>query len=276
MKIWIISSWSETLTLFKFLTKYDHEYVVYYDDLHRPYGDKTFDQSLEFVEQGMAYLAKQNVDVLILPPIYELYIMQSSKFRMQKKNILPLFTSYVHDYCFTHSLVGKYWILGDFADIDKAQSLLQNLEKTYTPTASQKTTRKFHSPFAYRAKEVPLRKHYLTDLSYSHILVNKIIKFDLRYFKDAMVDTLIPFNYGYFHYQPTITKFLNFKKIRFHKLENLEQIFQGLTIADTWQGTTTYSVTVAYTWHPELLKREKRVIWLLQRGKNVEIQRKKI
>jgi len=28
------------LTIFKFLQKYDHEYIMYYDDLLRPYGDK--------------------------------------------------------------------------------------------------------------------------------------------------------------------------------------------------------------------------------------------
>ena len=273
MKIWIITSGSESLTLFRFLAKYDHEYVVYYDDLHWPYGDKSFDQSLSFVEAGIAYLTKQNVDAIIVSPVYELYIMQSSAFRMQKKNILPLFTSYIKEYCFAHSLVGKIGVLGDFADIEKAQSLLQKLEKTYTPTTNQKSIKKFHMPFHYRAKEVPSRKYYLTDLSYSHILVNKILKFDLRYFKDAMADTLIPFNYWYFHYQSTITKFLNFKKIRFHTIEKLEHIFQWLA-GETKKGS--YAVTVAYTGHAEFLKREKRVIRLLQRGKHTEIQRKHI
>lgn len=89
-----------------------------------------------------------------------------------------------------------------------------------------------------------------------------------------MVDTLIPFNYGYFHYQNTITKFLNSRKIRFHKIEKLEEIFVSLIGQDKKKGQ--YSLTVAYTGNPELLKREKRMIRLLQRGKQTEIQRKSI
>ena len=76
-----------------------------------------------------------------------------------------------------------------------AQGLITNLAKDYLLTDNQKSIKKFHSPFHYWAKEMVLWKYYLTNLSYSHVLVNKIIKFDLRYFKDAMVDTLIPLNY---------------------------------------------------------------------------------
>jgi hypothetical protein len=57
-------------------------------------------------------------------------------------------------------------------------------------------------------------------------MVNKVIKFDLRYFKDAMVDVVVPLNYGYFNYEKTISKFFNFKKIKFHGIEKLEEIFQ--------------------------------------------------
>lgn len=60
-----------------------------------------------------------------------------------------------------------------------------------------------------------------------------------------MVDTLIPLNYGYFHYQTTITKFLNFKKIRFHGLNTLEKIFQECTKDD--KKKSAYAITVAYT-----------------------------
>lgn len=277
MKIWIISSWSETLSLFNFLGKYDHEYIVYYDFFHWPYGDKTFDQSLVCVQKWIDYLLNQNVDAIILPPIYELYIMQNLEFKpclpvgkVQKKHILPLFSRYVSDCCFTHSLVGKIGLIWDFADIEVAKKLFQSLEKLYLPTLAQKNIRKFHFPFAYRTKELPLWKYYLNGLSYSHILVNKIIKFDLRYFKDAMVDTLIPLNYGYFHYQKTISNFLNFKKIRFHSLEKLETLFQSF-IKDGVLTETNYSITVAYTWHPEFLRREKRLLWLLQKWKNSEI-----
>jgi hypothetical protein len=127
--------------------------------------------------------------------------------------------------------------------VEVAQTLVKDIAKTYIPASNQQSIKKFHFPFDYRIKETPLWKYYLTNLSYSHILVNKIIKFDLRYFKDAMVDTVIPLNYGYFHYQKTISKFFNLKKIHFHGLEKLEDIFVSLHL----KSSKTYSVKVAYT-----------------------------
>ncbi len=273
MKIWIITSGSENLTLFKFLSQYNHNYVVYYDFFHWPYGDKTFEQSLACVEKGIEYLTKQGVDNIIVPPVYELhYLAWSLKLKAWGQKILPLFKTYVLDYCFTYSLVGKIGLFWDFADLERAQHLMKNLEKNYVLTSDQKSIKKFHTPFVYWTKETSLWKYYLTQLSYSHVLVNKIIKFDLRYFKDAMTDTIIPLNYWYFHYQTTITKFLNFKKIRFHSLEKLEQCFLQL-VPTSW---TNYSVTIAYTWNCEILRREKKSLWTLQRGKTTEIIWKEI
>ena len=40
MKIGIVTSGVEILTLFRFLTRYDHEYIVYYDSLNAPYWAK--------------------------------------------------------------------------------------------------------------------------------------------------------------------------------------------------------------------------------------------
>lgn len=277
MKIWIITSGSETLTLFKFLSLYDHDYVVYYDFFHWPYGDKTFEQSLNCVEQGIVYLTKQGVDFIILPPIYELhYLVENKNPKIDIQKILPLFKTYLLDYAFKYSLIGKLGFFWDFCDVEVVQKLVKKLTKEYMLTDHQKSIKKFHFPFVYRIKETPLWKYYLTSLSYSNILVNKIIKFDLSYFKDAMVDTLVPLNYWYFHYQTTITKFLNFKKIHFHTLEKLETVFKNLVMIDTKQIKKNYSIKIAYTWNIALLLREKRLIRLLQRGKSIEIEFEKI
>ncbi len=266
MKIWIITSSNDTLALFNFLTKYDHEYVIYYDFAQWPYGDKTFDESLLAVQRWVDFLLKKKVDALIVPPLYELALASTPK-------ILPLFADYVLKECFAHSLVGKIGLIGDFADMQQGQALMKWLEKKYTLNQNQQAIKKFQRPFAYRKKEVQLRKYYLSVLSYSDFMVNKVIKFDLRYFKDAMVDTVIPCNYGYFHYQTTITKFFNFKKIKFHKLEKLEAIFQQLAESMKLKAENKkYSVQVFFTGHAEFLQREKRLMRLLQRGKSVEVQ----
>jgi len=108
---------------------------------------------------------------------------------------LPLFQTYLKDYCFGNSLVGKIGIFGDHADLQEGQKLIQEEAKHFTPAEKQKSTKKFAFPFAYRAKETGLRKYYLNTLSYSEPMVNAVIKHDLRYFKDAGIDTAIPLNY---------------------------------------------------------------------------------
>jgi len=91
-------------------------------------------------------------------------------------------------------------------------------------------------------------------------MVNAVIKHDLQYFKDAGIDTAIPLNYGYFNYQNTITKYFNFKKCRFHKLEKLEIIFSEIIGTDK-----KYAVTICYTDHCDFLLRNKKLLRLLQR-----------
>ena len=120
--------------------------------------------------------------------------------------------------------------------------MLKQEAKNYSLTDNQKSIKKFQSPFAYRTKEVSMRKYYLTTLSYSDFMVNKVIKFDMRYFKDAMTDTVIPLNYGYFNFQNTLSKFFNFKKIRFHKLEKIEESFLNFKLKPS-----TYSITIHHT-----------------------------
>ena len=112
-----------------------------------------------------------------------------------------------------------------------------------------------------------MRKYYLTTLSYSHFMANKSIKFDLRYFKDCEIDTLIPLNYEFFNYERTITKYFNHKKQKFHKLENIEIIFEWLDLKES----KNYSITLFANGHTEFLKRDKKLIRFLQRGKEFEI-----
>lgn len=253
------------LTLSKFLSTYDHEYIIYYDDLLRPYGDKPAALVQAVIADAMDVLIKRGVDTIILPPVREL------AFRAHEK-VLPLFQTYLTDYCFTNSLVGKMWAIGDRSDIQIAQPLLESVAAEHTLTDNQQKIKKFHHPMNRWLKETPLRKYFLTVLSYSDPMANKVAKFDLRYFKDANVDTLIPLNYGYFNYQNTVTKFLNFKKCRFHKLDKVQHSFEKIVP----EKGTKYWISILYTGQKELLERQKKIIWTLQRGKSIEVQREKI
>jgi len=88
-------------------------------------------------------------------------------------------------------------------------------------------------------------------------LVHHRIKQDLRYFKDAGVDTIIPCNYSYFLVQKAIEK-ARYTKMRFYKLSILEKIFVDLKCEKS-----QYSVSVVCTDHADFLKREKKLQWLL-------------
>lgn len=269
MKIALITSWNYNLTLFKFLNKYDNEYVIYYDNLYWPYGDKDFSFISNRVVEIIKFLKKSWVEKFILPPALELYFLSNPKLLWTlTANIFPLFQNYIHNYCFQYSLVGKIWAFWDFSDIQIIQDLIKNEAKNYKLTDHQKNIKKFHYPFNYWTKEVSLRKYYLTSLSYSDFMVNKVIKFDMRYFKDAMVDTVIPLNYWYFNYQNTLSKFFNFKKIRFHKLEKLEESFIKLS---SEHKKSKYSIAIYHTWPIDFFTRQKKLVWLLARGKNINI-----
>ena len=261
MKIGIVTSWNDNLTLFKFLNKYDNEYYIYYDFMSWPYWDRNFDDALKSIKKWIVYLKKLWVEKIIIPPIFELTI--------KDKNILPLFESYLLEYVFKYSLVGKIWIVWDFLEESQIQNILKDFQKKYNLTDHQRNIKKFHFPFAYRFKSVPLRKYFLVNLSYSNFLVNKTVKFDLRYFKDSNVDSIIPMNYWYFNYENVVSRYFNFNKTRFHKLEKLEECFKKL-ISNIWEK---YSVKVFFTWHAEFIKKEKRLLRLLQRWKSVEVER---
>lgn len=255
MKIGVISSWNENIKLFSFLQKYDHEYVFVYDQDFFPYSERKIETVIERITKTIAYLKKQWIEKFILSPLFELLLLKE-----KNKEVLPLFSTYVLQQCFTHSLIGKIWFLWDYNDIEEWQKLLVALAKQYEPTDTQKRIKKFHYPFAYRKKETWIFKHFISYLSTSDFLVNSVLKFDLRYFKDAWVDTVLPFNYCYFHFQKTIKKFFNFKKIKFHWLETLEDVF--VSLAKSWP-CKKHSLTIYYSWMKDLLERDKKMMSIL-------------
>lgn len=265
MKIWIISSWNENLSLFIWLQKYNHSYFVYYDQISWPYGDKDISFVERKVEKAIEFLLAKWVEKVIVSPIVELYFLQNNKFQ---DIILPLFSQYLLNYCFTYSLVGKIGVIWDYLDISLSQKLLSNFSEKYKLSDNQKNIRKFKFPFSYWTKEVPMWKYFLTTLSYSNYMVNKVTKFDLRYFKDSNVDTLIPMSYSYFNFQSTISRYFNFNKCRFHKFQSIQTIMDDLLISDQ---SKKYGVTIFANGHAEFVKREKRLLWLLQKWKEIVV-----
>lgn len=103
------------------------------------------------------------------------------------------------------------------------------MEQKFSLRPNQRATKSFHSPFAYRCKDVRMWKYFLRSLQPREYLVNKVVKFDLKYFGDAMVDTIIPLNYAFFAFEKTIQRFFNAKKQKFHPLSCVEKAFVDLS-----------------------------------------------
>ena len=99
------------------------------------------------------------------------------------------------------------------------------IAKIYSLTDKQNNTKNFQQPLSKRTKDISMRTFFSRFYSNREMMVNKIIKFDLKYFKDANVDTIIPLSYDYFNYQRTISSFFNPKKQKFHKRDILSTLF---------------------------------------------------
>ena len=265
MKIGIISSWVETLSLFKFLTRYDYQYLVYCDQEAFPYWEKSLDFVLSCLEKAGEFLKSKWAEVIIVDPTYELALKYSDMKLWFK--VLPLFQQYLHEYAFNHSLVGKIWILSDFWSWLNVQKFLENEEKAYNPTSQQKSIKKFSYPFHFWVKSASSWVANINDLWVHNPYLIRTMKNDLRYFKDANVDTILPMNYHYFRMYRTIKSFFNFRRTRFHDFSVVEQCFQNLIEKSDWK----YWVSVRINQPSEFLTRYKELMWLMQRGKSVNV-----
>lgn len=265
MKIGILTSWNDMLALFSFLQRYDHEYHVWYDDNFLFWGDKSVDLVMERVAVGIEALVAKGIDTVVLPPMVELKARNENLFPHVK--VLPLFENYVLENCFAYSLVGKIWFFGDRFDIQEGQKQLTILAKHYHLSENQRQISQFHFPFVYWGKEVRNWKYLLDTCSWSMPLVHHTIKQDLRFFKDAAVDTIIPCNYSYFLAQKALEK-ARYTKMRFSPFSILEKIFVDLV----GKGDSSYSVSIFCTGHGEFLKKEKKILWKLGKG-NLDLVR---
>ena len=266
MKIGIVSSGIDTLSLFQFLTRYDNEYLIYCDQIGFPYWEKSLDFVMERIEKAGEFLIQKWAEVIILDPVYELafkYLNRKIWFK-----ILPLFEKYLQDYVFKYSLVGKIWILSDFWSSWSVQKFLESEEKKYRPTDEQRSIKKFSYPFHFRVKITSSWTKNINDIWVHNPYLIRTMKNDLRYFKDAYVDTVLPMNYHYFRMQRAIKSFFNFHKIRFHDFDVVEQCFRDLILEKFgWK----YGVSVWINQPSIFLTRNKQVMWLMQRGKTVKV-----
>jgi len=216
MRLWIYTSGGEAFPLFNFLKRHNHDVVLYVDRNVRPIDDKWAEYRWERMELFFDAMKDKKVDVVIVPPMVECTVMNGEYDPSVK--VLPLFTTYLENSAFKHSLVGKIGLLAEPVDFAACQSVIETIaaKSEYRPT-------KWRSR---RVKQVPLWKYYLTHLSVKDWMVRKTIKTDLRYMKNAAVDTLIPTSWAHFWYQAMIKHMVSWKHMRFHGLDALNEAFE--------------------------------------------------
>ena len=263
MRIWIISSGNDTLALFKMLAKYDHSYIIYHDQKNFPFGTKDFDFILQEIEKGIQFLQDKGVETIILDPIYELYF---SKYHLHNDQILPLFSTYLQEYVFPFSLVGKLGILTDFWSKDLAQELVNYQAQSHQLTEHQQAIKKFHFPFCYRVKSAKPWVLLIQDLWVHNPFLIKTMKNDLRFFKDANVDTFIPLHYRMFEMQRSIKACFNAHKTRFHDFSFLEQSFCHLIEGIKKEEKSDYSLEIYSNQSMSFLLQETKLRRMMTRG----------
>lgn len=261
MKIWIISSWVENLVLFKFLNKFDFDYFIFLDWNHSPYQDKDFEFVKSRIEFWIKNLLKYKVDKIIVPPVFESQIKNTK--------IINIFENYVNN-SFFKSKIWKIWILSDFHSFEMAQPILEEYSKSYSLNENQLNTKKFNIPFSFWNKQIDIWKHFLNNLSNRNWMLWKMIRYDLRYFKDCWIDTLIPFSYDFFYFEKHIKSKLNLNKIRFQWIDILQECF----LKSIWNYTkSSFGLNIIANWTTKRLLDNKKFLSLLKwwKNKNIEI-----
>lgn len=156
--------------------------------------------------------------------MYELLFQDDESIR---DDIIPLFQHYLA-FVYSRSRVGKIGYLGAWAEGQMIYEIHQKQMKNYVLTAKQQHISSFHHPMVYWYKDTSMWHFWSKYFGHRTMLINKAIKFDLGYFKDADVDTIVPWSYEYFAWQRLITQTCNPKRYTFHKWEIITDIFSRL------------------------------------------------
>ena len=73
-----------------------------------------------------------------------------------------------------------------------AEERIRTIIADYTLTEAQQQTKNFSTQFPLRKKNLRMWTYFLTTYGRRSPMMRQTIKHDLRYFRDAAVDTLVP------------------------------------------------------------------------------------
>lgn len=250
MRLAVYSSGPEAFPLFHVLKNNPVDVFLVIDRNVWPIDDKWSDLRQHSLDQFFATAKENACDAVILPPMVELALSQNDT--STPLPVVPLYSEYVRKVV-EHSLVGKIGLLTESIDHDHAQELISTLLAEHP--------HKLGKTWSFRKKSVPLRKTFLLHLSVKDWMVRKVIKTDLRYFKDAGVDTLLPTSRAHCAFQSLIKHMVSWKRMRFHGYECLEDAF--ITSIESIAQTSTpeqsaYTIEIATNGDASLLLEQKK------------------
>lgn len=148
---------------------------------------------------------------------------------------------------------------------------MQTYADRHVLTPKQSNTKSFHASFAWWTREVSLRNYLLRRLSPRQYMVNTIIKHDLRYFKDAAVDTILPLQYNYFAFEKIIARYFGARRYKFHPMSSIASCFAAWYEENKEISSAAYTISLHATGSMHMLTQQKHLLAIMTRGGQEEL-----
>ena len=241
------------------LWSYDHDYIIYRDQLHQYSNQTTLTHHHTIMKQGLDYLVAQWVDHIICPPTTELHYQQDYP------QIMPIFQQYI-SHTLQYSIVGKIGYLGSRIQCEAINLHWWTIASAHQPTSRQTTNHHYNIQLPIRINHDHHLMQRLIDHNPKHYQCNTIIKQLLKPLKDAAVDTVIWLDWAY--YACDVSRAHHCRKIKRHRSDILKAIFDNFQV----KSNNQYSISIHHTGTLHDLIHNKKIRRLLARGKQINIQ----
>ncbi len=218
MRIGIVWSWYDVALVTSRLPA-EIQVDCFIDRAMRPWSSKSSEDVMSRIQQWIEHLISCGVDAIIVPPFAE------QTFKKQIPTILPFFETYMQTVVLPASRVGKLGIMktGTFS----AKQDCKEIVIWFTPNSVQQATKIFDKKFPCREHDLSHWNLHLPYASKRSWMMRNLIKYDLRYFKDCAVDTLVPYDWGLVYREKMIRHRL-WARMKFHWSNSLRTILAQL------------------------------------------------
>lgn len=225
MRVGIVWSWYEGALIASRLPP-EVQVDCFIDRAMRPRSAKSPWDVLNRVHQWIEYLLNCGVDAIIVPPFAE------QTYKKQFPMILPFFETYMQTVVLPASRVGKLGIMT--TGTCSAKQDCKDIVIWYTPNLVQQATKVFDKKFPCREHDLSHWNLHLPYASKRSWMMRNLIKYDLRYFKDGDVDTLVPYDWGLVYREKMIRHRL-WARMKFHWSASLRPILAQLCVwTNSW------------------------------------------